>query len=132
MTVGGALTAPKLSSPRFTWSLCTVLQSPRKRPQLSTIASSNLLVANPFVGSLQFFPHLWQYFVVRTAARGEVKAIRSLVELGEPYRDNHCEQLEGEIDQITMELEEARTKLRDLSNVNEEVTPELERLKVSD
>lgn len=30
-----------------------------------------------------------------------------------------------------MELEEARTKLRDLSNVNEEVTPELERLKAS-
>lgn len=63
-------------------------------------------------------------------ARGDVNAVRSLVELGEPYKDNHCEHLEAEIDQVTRELEAAAKKLRELSTLKEHLLPELERLKV--
>lgn len=66
------------------------------------------------------------------AARGDVKAVRALVELGEPYRDSHCDYLEGEIDRTTAELESAKKKLRDLSSAKREVAPELEALKASD
>lgn len=59
-----------------------------------------------------------------------MKAVRSLVELGEPYRDNHCEHLEAEIDEVTRELEGATKELRELSTVKDELSPELERLRV--
>lgn len=64
-----------------------------------------------------------------TLARGDVKAVRSLVELGEPYKDNHCDQLEAEIDQVSRELEAAAKKLRELSTLKEQLLPELERFK---
>lgn len=63
-------------------------------------------------------------------ARGDVKAVRSLVELGEPYRDNHCKHLEGEIDTFTGELEAAAKKLRELSDWRDQLLSELEQLKV--
>lgn len=63
-------------------------------------------------------------------ARGDVNAVRSLVELGEPYKDNHCDHLETEIDQVTRELEAVAKKLRELSTLKEQLLPELERLKV--
>lgn len=65
-------------------------------------------------------------------ARGDLKAVRSLVELGEPYMDNHCEHLEAEIDRVTKELEAAAKKLRELSILKEQLSPELERLKVGE
>lgn len=65
-------------------------------------------------------------------ARGDLKAVRSLVELGEPYMDNHCEHLEAEIDRATKELEAAAKKLRELSSLKEQLSPELERLKVGE
>ena len=64
------------------------------------------------------------------SARGDVNAVRSLVELGEPYRDNHCRHLEGEIDRFTRDLEAAAKKLRDLSALRETLFPELDQLKV--
>lgn len=63
-------------------------------------------------------------------ARGDVNAVRALVELGEPYKDNHCEHLEAEIVQVARELEAAAKKLRELSALKEQLLPELERLKV--
>lgn len=63
-------------------------------------------------------------------ARGDVKAVRSLVELGEPYMDNHRERLEAEIELVATELEAASKKLRELSTLKEKLSPELERLKV--
>lgn len=59
-----------------------------------------------------------------------MNAVRSLVELGEPYKDNHCEQLEAEIELVTRELEVAAKKLRELSALKEQLSPELERLRV--
>lgn len=56
--------------------------------------------------------------------------MRSLVELGEPYRDNHCKLLEAEIDGVTDELDKATREKREMSTVMEQLTPELERLKV--
>ncbi|CAM9420414.1 unnamed protein product, partial [Ectocarpus fasciculatus] len=64
-------------------------------------------------------------------ARGDVKAVRSLVELGEPYMDNHREHLEAEIERVATELEAASKKLRELSTLKEKLSPELERLKAS-
>ena len=52
------------------------------------------------------------------------------MELGEPYKDNHCDHLEAEIDLVTRELEAAAKKLRELSTLKEQLLPELERLKV--
>lgn len=63
-------------------------------------------------------------------ARGDVSTVRSLVELGEPYRDNHCKLLEAEIDGVTDKLDKATREKRELSTVMEQLTPELERLKV--
>lgn len=54
------------------------------------------------------------------------------MELGEPYRDNHCEHLKAEIDRVTKELEAAVKKLRELSALKEQLSPELERLRVSE
>lgn len=59
-----------------------------------------------------------------------MKAVSSLVELGEPYRDNHCEHLESQIGRATKELEDATKKLRDLSTLKEQLCQGLERLKV--
>lgn len=53
------------------------------------------------------------------------------MELGEPYKDNHCQHLEAEIGQVTRELEAAAKKLRELSALKEQLLPELVRLKVS-
>lgn len=52
------------------------------------------------------------------------------MELGEPYRDNHREHLEIEIDRITHDLEMSAKELRGLSAVQAELSPELEGLKV--
>lgn len=52
------------------------------------------------------------------------------MELGEPYRDNHCRLLEGEIDAVTGEVEAAAKNLRELSAVRDKLFPELEQLKV--
>lgn len=52
------------------------------------------------------------------------------MELGEPYRDNHCRHLEGEIDAVTGEVEATAKNLRELSAVRDKLFPELEQLKV--
>ena len=59
-----------------------------------------------------------------------MNAVRSLGELGEPYKDNHGEHLEVEIERVTRELEAAATKLRELSALKERLSPELERIRV--
>ncbi|CAM9523835.1 unnamed protein product, partial [Ectocarpus sp. 4 AP-2014] len=64
-------------------------------------------------------------------ARGDVKAVRSLVELGEPYMDNHREHLEAEIGWVATELEAASKKLLELSTLKEKLSPALEQLKAS-
>lgn len=46
--------------------------------------------------------------------------------------DNHCENLEAEIDRATKELEVAAKKLHELSALKEQLSPELERLKVGE
>lgn len=46
--------------------------------------------------------------------------------------DNHCEHLEAEIDRVTKELEAAAKKLRELAALKEQLSPELERLKVGE
>lgn len=64
------------------------------------------------------------------SARGDVAAVRSLVELGEPYRDSHCEQLEAEIGQVTRELQAAAKEVQENTTLKEELAPKLEQLKV--
>lgn len=97
---------------------------------LST-SSTHLLRLQPLSVEPPYAPKFLSERFPPAAARGDVKAVRSLVELGEPYRDNHCDHLEEEIDRTTAELEGAKKKLRDLSSAKEELAPELDRLKAS-
>lgn len=64
------------------------------------------------------------------SAHGDIDAVRALVERGEPHRDNHCERLEAEIDQLEKDLQTANKNLREMLNLKEELAPELDRLKV--